>query len=295
MLSHYQHREKYAKELSSAIAEMVDRNVWRMLIKAAKIKDAATEKTHLKAGLESLKGQKYTKPVTIEENVAGKGATGRQLVQAIYRARTRLKVNHVPVQEAVAIVRPEHYELLVNAAQEAGNMAWLNKDYINSGNNVESGLPNGGMPLLRIAGIPIYETENFPFADESDKDKYPDDKPLAETDGGSGRTDRYYVDSSKTLMIVFTKDAIGTAKIKDLSIEHVPEPLRLGHNIITKMFVGHEILQHECACEIKVFEKGADDTDKDGLTPDIPKVTASAYAANEDVYTAPKTGCNKAA
>lgn len=75
-------------------------------------------------------------------------------------------------------------------------------------------------------------------------------------------------------MVVFTKKAIGTAKLKDLSVEHVPEPLRLGHNILAKMFVGHDILQHECACAIKVFEKGTGESDKDGLNPDIPKSAA---------------------
>lgn len=197
-LSHYSHREDYATELSNSLAEMIDRNVWRMLIKAAMVKDAASEST---AGLTSLVGQKYTAPVTVEENTSGKkDVTGRQLVDAIYRARTRLKMSHVAVNEAVAIIRPEQYELLVNAAQETGNMAWLNKDY-QTGNDVNTGLPQNGAGL-HIAGIPIHETENLPMKDESTKAKYEetDPSPLAKVDGGSDRASHYYLDSSNVLM-----------------------------------------------------------------------------------------------
>ncbi|GAB2639475.1 major capsid protein [Vibrio panuliri] len=241
-MNHYDVRAQYASECSSALAEMVDRNIFRILMKTAL---STTKDQFIKNFPEADFGKVHDEEDFVENVKIGTSPKGEDLVNGIYKARTILKKANVNVAEAKCIMRPTEYELLINAAHANGNMAWMHKDYGGTGG------VNTGDNVLRIAGIPIYETNNMPEKDETDdvgppvKPRIDDPTPLPLPE--SGRTDLYKVDSSKVAAIVFTKDAVCTVKLKDLRVEHIPEPLRLGHNILAKLAVGHNPLRPTCA------------------------------------------------
>ncbi|OIN15587.1 hypothetical protein BFS86_09090 [Shewanella algae] len=244
-LSHYESRAEYSADCSRQLAELIDRNIFRMLAKAALI----TNKTEAQAaGLNLLEEEVYTDVVELR-TTNDNGDTlnpAQSLVDAIYRARTAFHKANI-TDAKYAVVKPETFELLVNASGQVGNMAWLNSDVGGQGGVAVGGTGPNGQAALRIAGIPVYESNHLPTTNESAgiNDPEPLDAAL-----GSGNTEKYRGDYSRIVGLVFTKDAVATLKLKDISVQHVPEPLRLGHNIIAKMAVGHNILRPACAIAI---------------------------------------------
>lgn len=230
-LQHYETRSEYARDVADQLAELIDRNIFRMLAQAAFITDKAKAQA---AGLNPLDEEVYT------ENVVLADESAKAFVDALYKARTQFRLKNIS-QAMYCVTTPTEFEKLVNAAGDVGSMAWMNKDV---GGN---GSVNADAPL-RIAGIPIYESNHLPHEDESAGINDPE--PLSVAEGGSGNTAKYRGDYSKVRALVFTQDAVATVKLKDITVQHVPEALRLGDNVFAKMAVGHGILRPCCAIAI---------------------------------------------
>ncbi|BDY05395.1 hypothetical protein [Ferrimonas sp. YFM] len=230
-MNHYEVRSQYTKECSDALAELVDRNIFRMVAKVGLVGNRAEADT---AGAVTLPDDTFVAPFTLG---AGKELDGNSLVDALYKVRTRFRRANM-THEIVAVFAPEQFEALVNVSGKAGNMAWINRDFTDSTQSTEAG-------SMKIAGITIYESNNLPKSNESAGINDPE--PLASE---SGRTAAYRGDYSRIVGLVFAKDCVATVKLKDIAIVHEDEPLRLGHTIMAKMAVGHNILRHQCACAI---------------------------------------------
>lgn len=243
-LNHFEVRSHYAREIAYELANMLDKNVFRTITKAAFITDKTLAIAHFgEDGV--LEDDTYTNNITLREtDTAGRPMNrGQQIVDAIYRARTEFRKKNVP-GIPVCVLRPVDFEALTNAAGNLENMAWLDKRFLGlTGEDKSNGDANTG---LKIAGIKILESNNLPSQDESLGLKgHPE--PLAITDGGSGRTAAYRGDYSKLIGLVYTKDCAATVKVRDLQTKWVPEPLRLGNTVLAQMFVGHNVFRPACA------------------------------------------------
>lgn len=230
-MNHYEVRSQYSTECGEALAELIDRNIFRMIAKAATIVDKAGA---VAAGLNPLDDETYTANITL--GAIGDELIGAKIVDAIFKARTQLKNARVR-EKAVVVLRPEQYEALVNVS-DVTKVAWMNKDVGGVGNTADGVIP-------RVAGLAVYESLQLPDTDESAG--LTDPEPLA---GESGNTAKYRGDYSTLVGLVFTESAVATLKLMDVQVEHIPEPLRLGHNILGKMAVGHNILRPCCAVAI---------------------------------------------
>lgn len=230
-MRHYEVRSQYSYESGQALAELIDRNIFRMLAKAAAITDNAAAQA---AGLNPLPEETYTQNITLA--AVGDENDGAAIVDAIFKARTQFKLAKVR-EKPVVVLRPEQYEALVNV-NDVTKVTWMNKDVGGTGSMAEGVIP-------RVAGLSIYESMQMPDSDESAG--LNDPEPLADTSVGSGNAAKYRGDYSNLIGLVFTPSAVATTKLMDISIQHIPEPLRLGHNILAKMAVGHDILRPCCA------------------------------------------------
>ncbi|WP_421276150.1 capsid protein [Aeromonas veronii] len=245
-LNHFEVRSHYAREVAYDLATMIDKNVFRIVAKAAFITDKAKAEAVFGKG-NVLDDEVFTANMELRKEVEGHTLTrGQMLVDAIYRARTEFRKKNVPTAP-VCVLRPEDYEALTNAAGDLGQMAWLNSQFL--GNTTSDGGGAQGNTGLRIGGIAVWESNNLPDQDESAGLKGTPE-PLATTEGGSGRTDAYRGDYSKLVGLIFTKDCAATVKVRDVSLRWVEEPLRLGNTVLAKMFVGHNILRPACAIAI---------------------------------------------
>lgn len=232
-ISHYETRSQYSQEAGQTLANMIDRNIFRMVAQAAFITDAASANA---AGLQvPSRGQKYTK--NIEFAAAGDELAGEKIVNAIFKARTQFRKNSI-TGELVCVLPPEQYEALVNV-QDVNKVTWMNKDVGGVGSAAQGVVPY-------VAGIRIVESVNVPQEDESAGLKE-DPEPLADETVGSGNQAKYRGDYSRVVGLIFHKDAVATTKLMDVSTKWVGEDLRLGSTVLTTQAVGHDVLRFECA------------------------------------------------
>jgi len=243
-MAHYEYRGQYVENCSFSLSDLVDRNVFRMIAKASFITDASAAAA---AGLQVLPEQKYT--ANIQLAAAGDELVGKKLVDALFKARTELRKANIRKQANV-VFSPEQIEALTNIAQaDAPAITWLNKDIAGSTQDGLLGNAMGNLPICRIAGFNIYESNNLPNQDES-LGLVTDPEPLSDVAFGSGNAAKYRGDFSKLVGLVFVEDAVATTKLMDLTVKHVEEPLRIGDTILAKLAVGHDILRFECAISI---------------------------------------------
>lgn len=235
-ISHYETRSQYSTECGQTLADMVDRNVFRMVAQAAFITDATAAGN---AGLQvPSSGQKYTANIQLAS--AGDEDDGSKIVDAIFKARTQFRKNSIK-GTLKCVLPPERYEALVNV-QDTNKVTWMNKDVGGVGSMSEGAIP-------RVAGISIYESVNIPQADES-LGLNVDPEPLADVAVGSGNQAKYRGDYSKVVGLIFTEDCVATTKLMDVSTKIVDEDLRLGATVLATQAVGHDILRFECAVAI---------------------------------------------
>lgn len=240
---HYEVREQYSTECAEALAGLVDRNIFRMMAKAGYITSNAEA---VAAGLKTLPDEPYTQNVMLA--ASGDENDGAALVDALYRARTQFRKNNIRKQGNV-VFGPDQIEALVNIAQGQTNaITWLNKDIAGS---INPSMQASG-PVARIAGFNIWESTNLPDSDES-AGLVSDPEPLSDVEFGSGNASKYRGNYSNVIGLAFVEDAIATTKLMDLQVRHVEEPLRLGHNILGKLAVGHDILRPGCAVVIEKY------------------------------------------
>lgn len=237
-LSHFDTRSPYSTESAQTLANLIDRNIFRMVAKAAFITSAAA------AGVAGIavpsSGQKYTANVSLA--AAGDEFIGAKVVSAIFKARTQLRKANITA-EAVCCLPSEQYEALCNV-QDTNAVAWMNKDVGGAGSMAQGVVPY-------VAGIRIIETNNIPQVDES-LGLVGSPEPLANT-VGSGNTAKYRGNYAKVVGLVFTRDCVATTKLRDVKTKWVDEELRIGSTVLSQMAVGHDVLRFECAVAILKF------------------------------------------
>lgn len=237
-MRHFEVRSVYSAEAGQTLADLIDRNIFRMVAKASFITDATAAGA---AGLEvPSSGQKYTQ--NIQFGAAGDENDGAKVVNAIFKARTQFRKNDI-MGELVCALPPEQYEALVNV-QDTNKVTWMNKDVGGVGSSAQGSIPY-------VAGIKIIETNNIPQSNETTG--ISDPEPLADTAVGSGNQAKYRGDYSKVVGLIFHRDAVATTKLMDVSSKWVREDLRLGSTVLTTQAVGHDILRFECAVSLLKF------------------------------------------
>ncbi|WCE28421.1 hypothetical protein [Vibrio sp. SCSIO 43137] len=230
-MNHYDFRSQYSTEGGVALAELVDRNIFRMVAKAAYLTNATKAGA---AGLTVLEGEEFTKNISIAK------ADGAHIVASIFKARTLFKKANIK-QMPICVLPPEHYETLINV-QDTTKVTWMNKDVGGSGSTSEGS-------IARVAGISLVESNHLPMQDETLKLKG-DPEPLADVAVGSGNQAKYRVQGEGLVALIFTPDCVATTKLMDVQTRSVDEPLRLGTTILSKLCVGHDILRPSCAVAV---------------------------------------------
>ncbi len=233
-MNHFDVRQPYSLEGGRQLAEMVDRNIFRMIAKAGQIGDAAGMTA---AGLTAVTGQTYTTAETIGA-AAPDSLDPLAIVDAIMGAKAKFLKADVGVEDLLCVLPVDQYEALVNPSAGLNNLVYMNRD-IGGVGNIGSG------EIAMISGVPVVWTNNMPQTDESAGTVDPE--PLGDTAVGSGNNAKYRGDYSSVKGLVFNKQAVATTELKGIETSFVEEKLRLGNTILSTQALGHDILRPECA------------------------------------------------
>jgi len=155
---------------------------------------------------------------------AGTDATA--LRNAIYDAVEAMAIKNVDCSDETWVyVRPSQYYLLIDDPK------LFNRDYTSGANGgIDSGV------VLRVAGVPLVMTNNLPGTDLS---------------ADASFQTKYRGNFATTVAAVARKQAVGTVKLMEMSLEVERSVRHQGTLIVGGLAVGSGILRPEFAAEIK--------------------------------------------
>ena len=150
---------------------------------------------------------------------------GNVLAASLFSAAQKMDEKDIPEEGRVAYVRPAQYYTLVQ------NLTAINSDWGGQGSYADGS-------IIKIAGIPIIKYNRLPSTN------------VAAT---AGDNNSYAGDFTDTVALVTQRDAIGTVKLMDLSMEQSGSDYHIVHQthlFVAKFAMGHGILRPECSVEI---------------------------------------------
>lgn len=151
---------------------------------------------------------------------------GEKLAEAMFSCAQIWDEKDILDWERTLIVRPAQYYLLAQTTKV------LNRDWGGAGVYADG-------TVLKVAGIQIVKSNNLPNTN------------IAEATAGEKNT--YYGDFTNTVALALQKEAIGTVKLKDLTVEKSGSDFHIMYQstmMVAKYAMGHGILRPGCAIEI---------------------------------------------
>lgn len=220
-MNHYDVRSIYSKEAGYALANTADKNIARVIAKAAMI-DSAADAASLPGG--AFDDEVFTNNVTIG-SVGSDAEVGAEIVRSIYAALEEFDKKDI-TGEKVCVLPPRQYYALLNAT-DVTSATWLNKDVGGAG-SVSAGV------VPQVGGVSIYMSNHIPTGDETVTGATPD--PLS-------RSGAYKGDYSGVRGLIFAQDAAATVKLLDLGVESEYQIERQGTLMVAKYAMGHNVLR----------------------------------------------------
>jgi len=212
-MNHFDVRGPYAQEIGAALAKRMDENLLRLVDIGAQNQTPTV--TGLEAGIEIDTG---SDALTDGDNVA----------KYIFQAAQKFDENHVPQENRYAVMPPSMFYALIQSAKA------VNRDWSPNA----SGSYQGGS-VMQVAGVNILKsnhltTSNYTAVD-GENNSYVDANNTANDPGNFAATQ----------FLAFHSSAVGTVKLKDISIEAEYDMRRQGTLMVAKCAVGHGVLRPE--------------------------------------------------
>ena len=251
-INHYDVRSIYSKEAGIALANEADRNVARMLTKAALSTNAARA-AGLVQDYKSFTEEDFSDNIVIG-TAAADALDPAKIAKAIFDAKREFDTKNIDSSNAVVALPPIQYYALMDVS-DGSKLTFMNRDLGGNGS-----IASGTVPM--IAGMPVIMSNhanvnnlyvNFINLD-ADEGKTIDNAPLANT-AGSGRTTVYdlptaAVDGADMVALakqirgfIFTPEAVATVKLLDLGMESEYQIHRQGTLMVAKYAMGHNVLR----------------------------------------------------
>ena len=151
------------------------------------------------------------------------------LIASIFECAEALDEKNVPENDRFCVVSPDIYYQLVN------NDKILNRDFGGANGTYSDG------KVLKVAGINIVKSNATATA-------------FTNLSSASvvGHNNTYVLNASTTKAVVFQKQALGSVKLMDLSMQTEFDIRRQGTLMVGKMAIGSGFLRPEACCEIKL-------------------------------------------
>ncbi len=251
-INHYDVRSIYSKEAGIALANEADRNVARMLVKAA-LSTNATAAAGLVQDYKAFTEEDFTPNVTIGTATVD-AVDPAKLAKAIFDAKKQMEIKNVPTDGAVVALPPEQYYALMDVS-DGSKLTFMNKDFGGNGSVASGSVPMiAGMPVIMSNHANVSNLYTSLATGNANEGETSDNAPLANT-VGSGRTTQYdlpvadvdgrdmVAEAALIRGFVFTPEAVATVKLLDLGMESEYQINRQGTLMVAKYAMGHNVLR----------------------------------------------------
>lgn len=235
--NHYDVRSIYSTEMGRSLAYTADKQLIQLTAVAGYT--AAFNTDHTVA----------TRPI-LDTNLASLTLTTavEAFIGACYTAATRFDEVNVPKGDRYAIVQPDtFYKLYRSGISDVAKTVLFNKDV----NGSENGSIVSPGEMLEIGGIKILKSNHTPYAkintaandgvagaSQTGPAKYRNSDAVAGQEG------------AKIVTTFFTKQAVGTLKLMDLSMQSEYRIERQGTLMVARYAMGHGVLRPECTINL---------------------------------------------
>jgi hypothetical protein len=155
----------------------------------------------------------------------------------MYEAAAALDKNNVPAEDRFCIVTPTTYYNLINTAD---GRTLVNRDFGGEGSYQDA-------KIASIAGIKLIKSN---IAGQVFGNNLGDGTTGATLTAQRGVNNVYGANFRRVCGVVFQKNAFGTVKLMDLSMESGYDMRLQGHLMIAKYAMGSSWLRPECAVVI---------------------------------------------
>jgi hypothetical protein len=235
--NHYDIRSIYSTEMGRALAYTSDKQLIQLLAIAGYTTAFNTDHTV------------PTRPILDATLFSGTLTTAVEaFIGACYTAATRFDEVNVPKGDRYAIVQPDtFYKLYRSGISDVAKTVLFNKDVTSS----ENGSLVSPGEMLEIGGIKIMKSNHTPYAkiatsvndgiagsSQTGPAKYRNSELVSGQEG------------TKIVTTFFTKQAIGTLKLMDLSMQSEYRIDRQGTLLVARYAMGHGVLRPECCINL---------------------------------------------
>jgi len=232
--SHFDYRGPFSRELGRALAHEFDTNVLKACAIHAFDNTAADDPF-----------QSSTVVTTATASTQPSAVSSADLITAAFDACQAMDEKYVPEDDRYMFVRPDLYYKLVNDSANPGQgTGILHRDYGNDGNgNTKDGF------VLKVAGMTVVKTPHLPVKDT----RYDADgsESGAAVKKNPGENNEYQDDFRRLAALCWHPEAVGTVKLKDITMETEYLIERQGDLMVAKVACGTSGLRPECAVAIK--------------------------------------------
>ena len=224
LMSYFDVRQIYTKELGRALAVEYDKRVARLIFAAA---SNATEPLN-----KSLNAGRTGQGITLGTDYTGGSATrqakGDALVNAIFDARVGFEEKDVSIDDMYAVFTPEDYYLITQSSRA------INADFGGSGTIADG-------RTLQVAGIPIFSSNHVTQS--------------AYTLVAGDHNSDYAQNLTKCKGLIFNKEAVGVVSLLSPSLQMTGEEWRVVHQadlLVARQALGMGVLRAESACKVVI-------------------------------------------
>ena len=224
LMSFFDVRQIYTKELGRALAVEYDKRVARMIFAAASNTTEPLNKTSNAGRI----GQGLTLGTDYTASGATRQAKGDALVNAIFDARVGFETKDVSIDDMYAVFTPEDYYLISQSSRA------INADFGGAGTIADG-------RTLRVAGIPILSSNHVTQS--------------AYTLVAGDHNGDYAQDLSKCKGLIFNKEAVGVVSLLSPALQLTGEEWRVVHQadlMVARQALGMGVLRAESACKIVI-------------------------------------------
>jgi len=237
--NHYDVRSIYSTELGRALARTMDKNLIGVALNTAA---KSWGPTTCLAQDANITGESGT-GLVLENDTLGAYGTGdipisgaAKFVDLMYEAAAAMDAKNIPMEERYVVLTPVSYYNILNS--DAGRII-LNRDFgASRGSYQEAEFPV-------IAGFNIVKSNIAPQVFGQDLTAV--GSANAATPFVPGHRNLYTGDFGKAKAVFFNRQAFGTVKLMDLSMESEYDLRLQGHLMVAKYAMGHGALRPECA------------------------------------------------
>ena len=253
MLTHFEFRGEYSKQMAQSIALTCERTLFQMAVRDARLGDqynsdevvGETDTTHTNFTTGGRAAASGAGKGLVGMNNAvtkrlGTSATAASLIDEAFTAAAYFDENNLPLEGRSLYVSPRVYYDLIN---QTNDNRIINSDFSANGGDFANAV------IYKVAGFDLVKTNHLAIDGTANSNTGPDGRsPLNAPSNGFGQD--YAVDASSTLGLFMHTEGMGMVKLQDLTTESEYSVAKQGSLLVSKLLMGAGTLRPSAYYEV---------------------------------------------